>query len=205
MQTNCTSSTAWHRIKHGIKSKLSCWTTILVQTTANFINQVSKSSDQSGPHGFLQSSPTYPGCVQPPVVQGFGHKWLWITGNFGGGLAFSQQRRGSSYSGWGCPTSHARNVCSWTYSIFGQRHSPVSTCAPDNFLTLSYGPMVKSLMDLQHLCSFLSADTAPYSTIYLRYLFQDMAPKIVLAKSKCGRSLLVLRKIQSWTGYEKTF
>ena len=34
---------------------------------------------------------------------------------------------------------------------------------PDNFLKLFYGSMVKSLTDLKHLCSLLSADTSPYS------------------------------------------
>ena len=69
MQTNSTSSTARHRIRHGIKSKLSRWTTILVQTTANFINQVFKSSDQSGPHDFVSYN------LRQHILAAYNHLW----------------------------------------------------------------------------------------------------------------------------------
>ena len=57
-----------------------------------------------------------------------------------------------------------REVCARELILFlGEdipQSPPVNT---DNFSKLFYGPMVKSLTDLQQLCSLLSADTSPYS------------------------------------------
>ena len=57
-----------------------------------------------------------------------------------------------------------REMCARELILFLGKDIPQSPpISPDNFSKLFYGPMVKSLTDLQHLCSLLSADTSPYS------------------------------------------
>ena len=57
-----------------------------------------------------------------------------------------------------------REMCARELILFLGKDIPQSPpINPDNFSKLFYGPMVKSLTDLQQLCSLLSADTSPYS------------------------------------------
>ena len=57
-----------------------------------------------------------------------------------------------------------REMCARELILFLGKDIPQSPPVnPDNFSKLFYGPMVKSLTDLQQLCSLLSADTSPYS------------------------------------------
>ena len=57
-----------------------------------------------------------------------------------------------------------RELCARELILFLGKHIPQHPPVnPDNFSKLFYGPMVKSLTDLQHLCSLLSADTSAYS------------------------------------------
>ena len=55
-----------------------------------------------------------------------------------------------------------REMCARELILFlGEDISQSPPVNPDNFSKLFYGPMVKSLTDLQQLCSLLSADTSP--------------------------------------------
>lgn len=57
-----------------------------------------------------------------------------------------------------------RELCARELILFLREDIPQSPPVnPDNFSKLFYGPMVKSLTDLQQLCALLSADTSPYS------------------------------------------
>ena len=57
-----------------------------------------------------------------------------------------------------------REMCARELILFLGKDIPQSPPVnPDNFSKLFYGPMVKSLTDLQQSCSLLSADTSPYS------------------------------------------
>ena len=57
-----------------------------------------------------------------------------------------------------------RELCARELILFLKEDIPQSPPVnPDNFSKLFYGPMVKSLTDLEQLCALLSADTSPYS------------------------------------------
>ena len=93
------------------------------------------------------------------MIQGFGHNWLLITGNFGGGLAFSQLAILLEAA-----RPRTREMCARELILFLGKDIPQSPPVnPNNFSKLFYEPIVKSLTDLQHFCSLLSADTSPYS------------------------------------------
>ena len=76
-----------------------------------------------------------------------------------------------------------REMCARELILFLGKDIPQSPPVnPDNFSKLFYGP--KRICNSYVLYSLRTP--LPTATTYLRYLFQDMAPKIVLAKSKSG-------------------